>query len=345
MSLPSSRCSDLSSHHAGHTDFTNHASHANCSFFTRFPIHGFWTTVYSFKLVDLLEPKKNTAAPKWVLKPSPEYSVLQGRNLLIDCQTQGYPVPIHQWKKFKRTQSVNLVNPHGASIALSSSSASKEFVSIVSGPHVHVLENGSLVIIDADKSDEGEYLCGSSNIVGSIISSPVYVKVNTAAHFKKNFASLKSKINDKVAMLCEAFGDEPIRLSWSKEHEILSNTYSQGKKYIIQENARSHDHVDGDGGLVDQVAPVRSSRLSIESLDLTDSGFYICTASNQYGREEMSFQLLVQGVPEAPKDVKATDVSSRKATITWKEPPNGNSAIIEYSLNYRKNDGEWWPFD
>ena len=192
------------------------------------------------------------------------------------------------------------------------------------------------MIIDAEKSDEGEYLCGSSNIVGSILSSPVYVKVNTAAHFKKNFMSIKSKINDKVAMLCEAFGDEPIRLSWSKEHELLSNTYSQGKKYIIQENARSHDHPSGEHA----VAPVRSSRLSIDSLDLSDSGFYICTAANQFGREEMSFQLLVQGVPEAPKDVKAIDVSSRKASITWKEPGNGNSAIIEYSLNYKKNDGE-----
>lgn len=299
----------------------------------------------SYNLHELL--LTSTAAPKWVLKPQSEYSVLQGRNLLIDCQTQGYPVPIHQWKKFKHTQSVNSVNPHAPLIASSSSSsstsASKEFVSIVSGPHVHVLENGSLVIIDATKSDEGEYLCGSSNIVGSILSSPVYVKVNTAAHFKKNFVSLKSKINDKVAMLCEAFGDEPIRLSWSKEHEILSNTYSQGKKYIIQENVRSHDHSSSsltpEGGGDHASSPVRSSRLSIDSLDLSDSGFYICTASNQFGREEMSFQLLVQGVPQAPKDVKATEVTARTATIIWKEPPNGNSAIIEYSLNYKKNDG------
>lgn len=34
-----------------------------------------------------------------------------------------------------------------------------DLVPIVSGPHIHVLENGSLVIIDANKSDEGEFVC------------------------------------------------------------------------------------------------------------------------------------------------------------------------------------------
>ena len=41
----------------------------------------------------------------------------------------------------------------------SSLSASDYLVPIVSGPHIHVLENGSLAIIDANKSDQGEFVC------------------------------------------------------------------------------------------------------------------------------------------------------------------------------------------
>ena len=60
---------------------------------------------------------------------------------MIDCQAEGIPSPTHQWKKF------------------SSTSPSGELLAIVSGPHIHVLENGSLAIIDAEKEDEGDYVC------------------------------------------------------------------------------------------------------------------------------------------------------------------------------------------
>jgi hypothetical protein len=62
------------------------------------------------------------------------------KNAMIDCQAEGIPSPTHQWKK-------------------SSGGLSGELLAIVSGPHIHVLENGSLAIIDAEKEDEGDYVC------------------------------------------------------------------------------------------------------------------------------------------------------------------------------------------
>ena len=77
-------------------------------------------------------------SPKWILRPKPSYFVISHKNGLLDCQTEGIPASTHQWKK---------------------ASSSGELQAIVSGPHIHVLENGSLAIIDARKGDEGDYVC------------------------------------------------------------------------------------------------------------------------------------------------------------------------------------------
>ena len=79
----------------------------------------------------------------------------------------------------------------------------------------------------------------------------------------------------------------------------------------------------------------------IESTALADSGVYACTASNAFGREEMSFQMLVQSVPEPPTHLRVTEISGRRVTISWKEPADGNLAIVEYLVHYKRNEGEW----
>ena len=198
---------------------------------------------------------------------------------------------------------------------------------------MHVLENGSLVIIDASKSDEGEYVCGASSTVGSITSSPVRVRVRIPAHFKKKFTSIKTKVREKVSLACEAYGDEPIEISWfkGKNFELISKAAStSGGKFLIQESA----------GWATTDA-VRTSTLVMESPSLSDSGFYACTASNAFGREEMNFQLVVQSVPQPPSGLKVKEVGSRGMTIAWKEPADGNSAIVEYLVHYKRNEGEW----
>lgn len=99
--------------------------------------------------ISFLACRQHTASPKWVLKPEPRNLVLRGRRVIIDCQAEGIPPPIHQWKKrLSEGQS-----------GQTSSGLPNEFTAIVSGPRLHVLENGSLAIVDANKSDEGEFVC------------------------------------------------------------------------------------------------------------------------------------------------------------------------------------------
>lgn len=107
---------------------------------------------------------------------------------MIDCQSEGIPAPTHQWKKQQSKHQVtdpslssssNLdgigmvpdesdtndqQQQQGSVVELDTNSGNyillhNDLVAIVSGPHIHVLENGSLAIIDANKSDEGEFVC------------------------------------------------------------------------------------------------------------------------------------------------------------------------------------------
>lgn len=57
-----------------------------------------------------------------------------------------------------------------------------DFHGIVSSPHIHVLENGSLNIISVQTEDKGRYLCEASNGVGPSLSTAVDLIVHREYH-------------------------------------------------------------------------------------------------------------------------------------------------------------------
>lgn len=143
---------------------------------------------------------------------------MKGRNLIIDCQTEGYPAPIHHWKKLRE------LNP--AALSSPSTSTSGEYITIVSGPHIHVLENGSLAVIDVTKHDEGVYMCESSNGIGITISASSNIVVNSPVNFDKNFDVIKVIKNTNTMLTCNASGDKPIEINWSKDRVIINQSPS-----------------------------------------------------------------------------------------------------------------------
>lgn len=247
-------------------------------------------------------------------------------NLRIDCQADGIPAPTHQWRKS---------NQRRFSDQTSATSATADWVSIVSGPHVHVLENGSLVVVDAVREDEGEYMCSASSSVGSISSNQVRVRVRTPAHFVHKFLTIKSKVMDRVTLACEAHGDEPMSMTWMHKNQIISNSMPSlnpnSHKYVVQDTVTQDANQQS----------IRKSSLVLESTMLSDTGAYSCTASNAFGRDEMSVQLVVQSVPEAPIGVRAVQVGSRRIAIDWKSvPSDGNSPIVHFLVHYKKSSGD-----
>lgn len=286
-----------------------------------------------------------TASPKWVLKPNQEYSVLRGKKLVIDCQSEGVPSPTHQWKRSRIFTSPS--EPAGSKNDDVRDTGMKEFTGIVSGPHLHVLENGSLAIIDAEKSDEGEYLCESSNGIGSVLTTSTNVKVRSAPSFGKSFEVIKSREGGKAVLTCDVFGDEPIKLIWSKERQVLSNSYSISSKHIIEESTNGNSAAAGTGGTSKADGVTRTSKLFVDDLHVSDSSLYICTASNPYGKDQKNFQLVVQGSPQAPSNFVASQISSRTLQLEWTQLPgtDSNSPITNFIIQFIPVNGTNPHFD
>lgn len=227
---------------------------------------------------------------------------------MMDCQAEGIPAPVYQWKKARR----------------SDSTLSNELIGIVSGPHMHVLENGTMVIIDVTKSDEGDYVCEVNNNRGPPLTSVSRLQVHDPVHFKKNFDVVKVKSGVKVELPCEPCGDQPIDIVWHKDPD-MDSSFLKMAKYNLHQDIR--------GNCV-------HSRVSLISSTVDDSGFFICSASNPYGSGEKSIQLIVQGVPRQPKSLKTVDIASREITLTWDTPNDGNSPLLDYLIQYTRNNGK-----
>ncbi|OTF78765.1 hypothetical protein BLA29_002031 [Euroglyphus maynei] len=78
------------------------------------------------------------------------------------------------------------------------------------------------------------------------------------------------------------------------------------------------------------------SFLQIVSVDRQDSTIYTCVASNNFGNDNTSVQLIVQEIPDAPPGVEFVEVSSRSIQLQWKSPYSGNSPLTRFYVQYRR---------
>ncbi|XP_072378394.1 cell adhesion molecule Dscam1-like [Diabrotica undecimpunctata] len=84
------------------------------------------------------------------------------------------------------------------------------------------------------------------------------------------------------------------------------------------------------------------SELGIERTIRQDTGIFICSANNAYGNDDMNIQLIVQEIPEPPRNVRVMDQLSRSIGVSWTQPYAGNSPILNYIIQY-KIGSETWP--
>lgn len=75
-----------------------------------------------------------------------------------------------------------------------------------------------------------------------------------------------------------------------------------------------------------------------------DSFSFLCLLSEllpspSQQSEERNIQLIVQGAPEPPFNVKASDIKSRGLTLSWSEPNNGNSPLLGFLVQFTRSNG------
>lgn len=144
------------------------------------------------------------------------------------------------------------------------------------------------------------------------------------AYFKNSFSAETIRKGDNVKIVCEAFGEEPVTLSWSKDRipfqpskepryslseqtsgQQQSNANSRSLSTSVPEDQQSKDDITSASRLnalnrLNTLQNLKSTHsyiniLEINQTDRRDSALFSCLASNLYGKDEYNVQIIVQG--------------------------------------------------
>ncbi|GAB6033034.1 Down syndrome cell adhesion molecule-like protein 1, variant 2 [Chamberlinius hualienensis] len=242
--------------------------------------------------------------PRWVVEPK-NVDVIVGKEIVLNCQVEGFPTPVIHWKK-----------------AVDNKPGEYKAPIVGSDPNVKQFPNGSLVIYKAEASHAGQYLCQASNGIGAPLGAVNKVHVQVPVYFEERSHNQTCRRSERAALKCEAIGESPIQISWFK-NGISLKSFS---RFVHQD---------------DEIPTGVVSTVQIISTDRGDSATYTCVASNKYGRDERVIYLTVTEPPETPTELKSSDKNSRSLSLSWKAPFDGNKHISKYIVQYKHATSSW----
>lgn len=96
-----------------------------------------------------------------------------------------------------------------------------------------------------------------------------YTTFLVPAHFKEKSINKSGVVGSRVVLSCQAEGSKPLNIEWSPSVENI-NTRNTNKGII--------------------------SELYLNSLHSSQTGIYTCMATNSYGYDHMTINLVVRGM-------------------------------------------------
>ncbi|XP_067139876.1 cell adhesion molecule DSCAML1-like [Centruroides vittatus] len=236
--------------------------------------------------------------PSWIRQPY-DVSVKAGNKLVLQCESDGYPVPTVKWRRTK-----------GFSIAQSSP---------VTENHWKIIDSGTMSTVAAKKDDEGFYTCEVSNGIGENLSKTVRVEVQVPPTVNIESVQKMVKNGEDSLLVCNITGDKPLNIYWTKDGNKPED--NQRIQIVHTNFERSYKSV-----------------LNIESTNREDSGLYVCSANNTFGHSQMAIRLGIIEPPSQPEELKVKTIWSRSVRLSWLQPYNGNTVIQKYICIYKKED-------
>ncbi|KAF5893453.1 neural cell adhesion molecule L1.1-like isoform X1 [Clarias magur] len=175
-----------------------------------------------------------------------EYIALRGQTLILECIPHGWPTPSVKWER--------------KDAPLSSSQATKERFD-------RWLEFESIL-----ESDDGEYTCTASNIIGEVTHSYT-ITVEAAPHWKRKPESARYSPGETVRLDCDADGIPTPHIHW-----MINGTPINA---LDPEPRRS----------------VHGGTLILTDVTVTDTAVYQCEASNKHGTALLNTYIHVVDLP------------------------------------------------
>ncbi|XP_063057327.1 hemicentin-1 isoform X2 [Engraulis encrasicolus] len=153
-------------------------------------------------------------------------------------------------------------------------------------PRVRILSGGRyLQINNANLPDAAQYTCVASNVAGET-RRQFTLAVNVAPTIKSGPESVSVHVDQDVSLECEVSGVPIPRITWRKHGAILANN---NPRYTFGEDGSLH----------------------ISSAQVTDTGRYLCMATNQAGTQRRRVDLQVY----VPPTIAQTSRSNITVTV------------------------------
>ena len=83
------------------------------------------------------------------------------------------------------------------------------------------------------------------------------------------------------------------------------------------------------------------STISIKRTQRDDSALFTCVATNAFGSDDTSINLIIQEKPESPTGLKVLETRGRTVKLSWQAPYNGNSNLTRYVIEFKPTQGSW----
>ncbi|XP_045534730.1 Down syndrome cell adhesion molecule-like protein Dscam2 [Papilio machaon] len=242
--------------------------------------------------------------PRWILEPT-DKAFAQGSDAKVECKADGFPKPQVTWKRAEGDTPGDYkdLKPNN--------------------PNVKV-EDGTLSINNIQKTNEGYYLCEAVNGIGSGLSAVILISVQAPPQFEIKMRNQTARRSEPAVLQCQAKGEKPIGIIWNMNNKRLEP--KSDPRYTIREEILP-------GGVV--------SDLSIRRTERSDSALFTCVATNAFGSDDTSINMIIQEVPEAPYGLKVLDKSGRTVQLSWAAPYDGNSPIKKFLIEYKRAKGNW----
>ncbi|OTF83949.1 cell adhesion molecule-like protein, partial [Euroglyphus maynei] len=225
--------------------------------------------------------------PTWIKEPK-DVNLRMGEEYSVECLADGLPKPKIKW-----------ITPSGKTI------------------ENEVLDLSKLIKNEKNGRQTLTFECVASNDIGEPLRKSITISYNVPARFDEKYSSIQAKKGDIIVLKCNATGDRPITIRWTKDGMKLDRI--------------SHHHYEMTEFPTSQGV---ISELSIRSVQKSDNSIYKCDAENEHGRDDRTIKLLVVEEPSPPVNVKINEVWSRSASVSWRHLQNGNTPVIRYLIQY-----------
>uniref|UniRef100_A0A8D0H9P3 Contactin 2 n=1 Tax=Sphenodon punctatus TaxID=8508 RepID=A0A8D0H9P3_SPHPU len=212
----------------------------------------------------------------------------RGGEIIIQCQPRAAPKPIVLWTK-------------GTELLINSS-------------RVTITPDGTLILRNISKSDEGKYTCFAENFMGKANSTGI-LSVRDATKITLAPSSADINAGENITLQCHASHDPTMELTftWSLDGFPIDVDKSEGH----YKRASTKETI-GD--------------LTIVNTQLRHAGRYSCTAQTVVDSASESAMLVVRGPPGPPGGVVVRDIGDTTIQLSWSRGFDNHSPIAKYTL-------------